>query len=301
MIRERILITGANGDLGGRLVREAIENTDYDVIAVSKSRDKVRDMLDRERISGCDRVIPFGREDFFGSDRADLRISAAVHMAFSRANRPAADIADSLDYAEKSFQKLYDMRVPRIVYISSQSVYGTTAEWRQEDLPAAPETVYSMAKYAGEKLLEAKFLGAPGTEWSVLRLDYVIQSQKLVRALCRDAKNSGAIHLKGGRQTFSYIDRADVAGAITALLRSQGPWKPVYNVGPDHMRYTLTEIAGIVASVAGRHGAPDVTVSLGENDTVLWSGMDSTRFMKDTGWRPSRDIYQMVEAIYEEV
>ena len=67
------------------------------------------------------------------------------------------------------------------------------------------------------------------------------------------------------------------------------------------MRYTLTEIAGIVASVAGRHGALDVTVSLEENDTVLWSGMDSTRFMKDTGWRPSRDIYQMVEAIYEEV
>ena len=67
------------------------------------------------------------------------------------------------------------------------------------------------------------------------------------------------------------------------------------------MRYTLTEIAGVVVSVAKDHGIQDVKIHLEENDTELWSGMDSSLFMNDTAWKPSMDIYQMVEAIYEKV
>lgn len=298
MINEQILITGANGTLGGSLIKELTEATDYGIIAISNSREKVLEMLEREQIADRERVAPFSQESFFHGDWKDTRISAAVHLAFSRANRPNTDIANSLDYAKDAFRRLYDMQVPRVVYLSSQSVYGSTPDWRREDCPAAPETLYSMAKYAGEKLLEAQFCGHSSVSCSTLRLDYVIQSQKLVGALCRDAKYNGTISLKGGRQTFSYIDKTDVAKAIVALLRYGGSWKPVYNVGPNKMRYTLPEIADIVASVAAKHGRQDITIELEETDAALWSGMDSSLFMNDTGWRPSMDIYQMVEKIF---
>ena len=301
MKRERILITGADGNLGGRLTREMVETTDYDVVAVSLSHDMISDMLDREQIADRDRVIPFGQDAFFHSDWSDLNVSAAVHMAFARGNRPSQEIANSLDYAKDVYRRLYDMRVPRILYSSSQSVYGSTSDWRREDCPARPETLYSMAKYAGEKLLEAQFRDVPEVRYSTLRFDYVIQSQNLVPALCRDVKRTGTIQLKGGKQTFSYIDRSDVAKAILALLRFQGLWKPVYNVGPHKMRYTLTEIAEFVSSIAKKHGVRDVTINLEETDATMWSGMDSSLFMNDTAWKPSMDMEQMVEAIYEKV
>ena len=301
MSKERILITGADGNLGGRLVKEITERTDYGVVAVTLSRDMVSEMLEREQISATDRVIPFEQDAFFHSDWSDLKVSAAVHMAFARGNRPCREIANSLDYARDAYQRLYELRVPRVLYISSQSVYGATSEWRKEDCPPAPESLYSMAKYAGEKLLEARFRDVPEIRYSTLRLDYVIQSQRLVTALCKDVKTSGTINLKGGKQTFSYIDRVDVAKAIVSMLRFNGPWRPVYNVGPNRMRYTLTEIAGVVVSVAKDHGIQDVKIHLEENDTELWSGMDSSLFMNDTAWKPSMDIYQMVEAIYEKV
>lgn len=301
MIRERILITGADGNLGGGLVREITESTDFDVVAVSLAYGMISDMLERENIADRGRIIPFDQDTFFHTDWSDLNVTAAIHMAFARGNRPSQEIANSLDYAKDAYKRLYDMRIPRILYISSQSVYGAMSDWRREDCPPAPETLYSMAKYAGEKLLEAQFRDAHEVRYATLRLDYVIQSQRLVTALCKDAKTTGTIHLKGGKQTFSYIDRTDVAKAIVAMLKYDGLWKPVYNVGPNKMRYTLGEIADVVASVAKKHGIPDVKVELEENDTTLWSGLDSSSFVKDTGWGPSMDIWQMVEAIYEKV
>ena len=218
-------------------------------------------------------------------------------MAFSRANRPKQDIASSLDYSIRTYDKLRELNVQKVVYLSSQSVYGSTAEWRKEDCKPAPDGVYPMAKYAGEKLLET----AGFREYSTLRLDYVIQSQRLVPVLCQNAKEKGEIQLKGGKQTFSYIDRTDVAKAIVSLLNSDVPWKPVYNVGPNMMRYSLMDIAEIVKSVAMKHGIESVSIELEENDTEMWSGMDSTVFMTDTGWKPSMDIYQMVDKIYQEM
>lgn len=301
MSRERILITGADGNLGGCLVKELTENTDYDVVAVSLSRDWIEAMLERERIADRDRVLPFEQEAFFHTDWNALNVSAAVHMAFARGNRPSHEIAGSLDYARDAFRRLHEMRVPRVVYTSSQSVYGALPDWRREDCPPAPESLYAMAKYAGEKMLETQFRDATGISYTTVRLDYVIQSQKLVSALCWDAKTTGAIHLKGGRQTFSYIDRSDVARAIVALLKYKGPWQPVYNVGHHRMRYTLPEVAEIVARVAKKHGIDNVAIQLEANDTELWSGMDTSRFMTDTGWKPSMDMERMVESIYEKV
>lgn len=301
MSKDRILITGANGNLGGRLVRELTENTDYDVIAMSLCQDWVEAMLEREQIANRRRVLSFDQDTFFHGDWKDMRVSAAVHMAFARGNRPSAEIANSLDYSRDVFRRLYDMQVPKVIYTSSQSVYGSTSDWRKEDCPPAPESLYSMAKYAGEKLLEAQFRDASGISYTSVRLDYVIQSQRLVSALCRDAKNTGTINLTGGKQTFSYIDRVDVAKAIAALIQYKGRWKPIYNVGPNKMRYTLREIADVVVAVAKKHGIDDVKINFEENDTALWSGMDSSQFMMDTGWKPSMDIYQMVEAIYEKV
>lgn len=289
---KRVLITGANGNLGGAMVKEIIEATDYEILAVANSHEKISEMIAREKIVDRSRIQSLSQDEFFGQC---WHCDIAVHMAFARANRSNEEIAGSLDYMKRFLAHLCPES--KLVYISSQSVYGNTSEIRKESLPPAPASVYSMAKYAGEKLLEVKGKGT----YTTLRLDYVIQSQKLVPVLCKSAKEKGIINLQGGKQTFSYIDRVDVAKAIVALLQTESQWKPIYNVGPNRMRYTLVEMANVVKEVAEKHGKKDVQINLVETETELWSGMDSSLFMTDTGWEPSMDIYHMVEAIYEKV
>jgi len=301
MMDGRVLITGADGRLGGALIKELTDRGQYGIVTVSLDKQMAFDMFEREKIEHPDRIVVMDQQDFFGGAWDGLDISTAIHMAFSRGNRPSAEIANSLDHTRDVYQRLYEKKVSRVVYLSSQSVYGKTAAWRMEDLPPSPESIYAMAKYAGEKLLEARFRNEQGVDYTILRLDYVIQSQKLIPTLCRDAREKGVLALRGGKQTFSYIDKSDVAKAIAALLEHAGPWKPLYNVGPNRMRCTLMEVAQTVASVAEKHGKANVQIKLSEDDTELWSGMDSSLFMKDTGWSPSMDLRQMVEKIYEEV
>ena len=299
--REKILITGANGNLGGALVKELVDNLAYDVVAISREKKLVHDMLEREKISNKDRVYAMDQDTFLHGKWDASSISTAVHAAFSRANKPNKDIAVSLDYSKHVYSVLHEKNIKKVIYVSSQSVYGSISEWRSENAAAAPDSTYAMAKYAGEKLLEEEFDNDPDIMYSILRLDYIIQSQRLVPTLCKNAKKRGLLLLKGGRQTFSYIDRSDAAKAIVALLKYEKQWKHIYNVGPNKMRYSIMEIAQIVREVAQKHGLYDVKINLDEVDTVLWSGMDSSLFMADTGWKPSLDIYQMVEAVYGEV
>lgn len=301
MTVDSVLITGADGRLGGALVKELVKRRKFGVISASLNKKMSYDMFEREGITNRENIVVMDQKDLFSGSWNGLNVAAAIHMAFSRGNRPSIEIANSLDYARDVYQRLYDMGVPKVVYISSQSVYGNTSSWRTETLSPSPESIYAMAKYAGEKLLESRFMGRADVEHTILRLDYVIQSQKLVPALCKDAKEKGVLTLRGGKQTFSYIDKSDVATAIAALLESHTPWRPIYNVGPNKMRYSLLQIAEIVKTVAEKHGVNNVTIDLQENDTELWSGIDSSSFIADTGWEPSMDIYQMVEAIYEEV
>lgn len=224
-------------------------------------------------------------------------ISAAVHLAFSRRNCPAADIASSIDFASAVFKKLAASSAERVINLSSQGVYGKTEEFRTEDTAPAPETQYTMAKYAAEVIFRTHFSLSDVPDHTNLRLDPVVQSQNLVVALCKQAKE-GRIQLRGGQQRFSFIDVTDAAGAVTAMLTSKPGWDPVYNVGWNRMRFTLTEVAEHVADVSEKLGFGRPEIVLEEQDIVLWAGLDSTKFTAHTGWLPEVSFDQMIEKIF---
>lgn len=295
-----ILLTGSDGNLGGKLTKFLADSTDYSVVAVSSFPERIPLMIEREKIQQTDKIIQMSSDEMFRSDLTGMNICGAVHFAFSRAIFPNKDIASSLDYSLAAFNKIIDSNIQNAIYVSSQSIYGNTPEWRTEETIPAPDSIYAMAKYAGEKLFESCYRGHDDLQHAIIRLDIIAQSQNLVKALCKNAKEKGAIHLTGGKQQFSYLDIRDVPGAIYALLSTKSKWKPVYNVGRDKTRYSLVEIAEIVKNTVAEDGI-SVTITLDENDTEFWSGMDTTRFMNETGWKPCVDIYQIVKDIYEKI
>lgn len=297
---KKILITGAGGNLGGRLTKLLADSTEFGIVAVSSFPERIPGMIERECIVNTDKIIQMSSDEMFSANLVDYNIVGAVHFAFSRAIFPNKDIADSLDYSLKAFRKIADSNIQNAIYVSSQSVYGDTSDWRTEETVPAPGSLYAMAKYAGEKIFEAVYAGHDDLQHTIVRLDYVIQSQNLVKALCKNAKQKGQLSLKGGKQAFSYLDVSDVPRALYALLESQKKWQPVYNVGPDKMRYNLVEIAQLVKKIARKHGY-EVSVSLTEDDTELWAGIDAGKFISDTGWRPEVGIEDMIENIFQTV
>lgn len=296
----RVLITGADGNLGGKLIKRIVDYSDCGVIAVSSFPEKIQGAIKRESIINQDKVIQISSEQMFESNLENMDIIGAVHFAFSRAIFPNKDIANSLDYSLAAFTKMVCSKIPNGIYISSQSIYGDTKEIRTVNTTPAPNSIYAMAKYAGEKIFESVYWGSHDLQHAIIRLDNVIQSQNLVKTLCKNAKSGQNLRLTGGKQVFSYIDESEVADAIFALLTTDNQWKSVYNVGPNRMRATLLEIADIVKSVAKENGK-HIAIELNEDNTELWAGMDTLDFYKDTGWRPQMDLEMMIKKIYESI
>lgn len=300
MSKKQILVTGASGNLGGRTIKLLADTTEHEIIAVSDTVEKVLKMLEREEVINKGKVRAMSSREMLESSLEQYNITHVIHAAFSRAICTNRDIASSLDYSLQAFKKMVDCGIPNAIYISSQSVYGDTPQWRTEELPAEPNSVYAMAKYAGEKLFEACYWGHDELQHTILRLDIVIQSQNLVKALCKTAKEKGKIALKGGHQVFSYLDARDVPKALVTLLDSSQKWRRVYNVGPNKMRYSLVEIANILKNVAASQGY-NISIELAEDDTMLWAGMNSSKFIVDTGWTPTFGIENMISEIFNSI
>lgn len=299
MARNRILITGANGTIGGKLLKQLCEGTEFDVVAVATNREKLGAVLTREGIEGEGRISFLSNEGLLAGSGDLSGIWGAVHLAFSRRVRPAADIAASITFASNVFAVLARAGIPRIINLSSQGVYGNVEEMRTERMPPAPENPYTMAKYASEVLFEAHMAESNVREYTNLRLDLVAQSQNLIRALCKQAE-AGKLSLRGGQQRFSFLDVDDAAAAIIAMLRSPDGWDRVYNVGWNRCRYTLVEVAEIVAEAAEELGIGRPEIELDESQDIrLWAGMDSSRFMEKTGWKPCIDLMHMVRGMMQ--
>ncbi len=140
----RILITGSDGNLGGRLTKLLADSTEFGIIAVSSFPERIPLMIEREGIINTEKIIQMSSDEMFAADLSRLNIVGVVHFAFSRAIFPNKDIASSLDYSLTAFKKIVDSGIENAIYVSSQSVYGDTPEWRTENTVISPESIYAI-------------------------------------------------------------------------------------------------------------------------------------------------------------
>lgn len=290
-----IVITGSDGFLGGKITKKILEETPYHVIGLTLSLDLAKAAAEREGLTDNDRVRYITNEEFLKSKESDWRIDGAIHLAFSRRMQPAADIASSIVFAADIFHKLAACGADRVINMSSQGIYGNTEEIRTEKTVPAPATQYTMAKYAAEVLFDDIMKACP--HHTNFRLDPVAQSQNVLKGLCKSAKE-GKITLKGGKQVFSFVDANDVPSAVVAMLKANGDWDSAYNVGWNRKRYTLVELAEMVADAAEHCGYSRPEIELEEADIALWAGMDSSKFMEKTGWKPEVSLRETLISMF---
>lgn len=234
----RVLITGALGYLGGRVVAYLRGWREYDLrLFVPHVPKELAEWVDGLDVREGDLTRP---ETLRGiCDGMDKVVHLAAMNEVDCARDPVGALRVNVEGTLHLLRSLAPS-VTQIVYMSTFHVYGARAQGRvSEDTPLAPVHTYAATKAMGEMVvtsharqhnLRAAILRAsngfgapiyPGVDrWTLV-----------VNDLCRQAMAKGRIAIRTGMQVRNFVALTDIAEAIRLILTSPLDGVEVFNVG----------------------------------------------------------------------
>ncbi|MGE0394472.1 MAG: NAD(P)H-binding protein [Vicinamibacterales bacterium] len=218
---ERLLVTGASGHLGRRVVDLLIEHGARDVIAVTRTPEALGDVASR----GVD------------VRRADFDDPSSLPAAFAGATRvllvSTSDIATPgrrLRQQRAAVTAAAEAGVRHIVYTSAPAPHPTPSD-----------------SLINDHFWTEAAIVATGLEWTILRnnlyTDFLLQG--LPQAVA-----TGQLVTAAGTGRRGYVTRDDCATAAEAALRSARGRQILDVTGPDAL--TQAEVAALVGDLTGR-------------------------------------------------
>jgi nucleoside-diphosphate-sugar epimerase len=261
----KILVTGATGKVGSRLVHR-LAACEHHVRALVRDA-KRAETLRRENVE----IVQGDLLQPASLVAAVRGIDAVVHCAafFRGATEEQAHAVNDLG-TQHLARAARDAGVKRFVFTSTGLVYGPR-EGRpaNEDDPCAPIDAYPLSKLAAEKFL----LALDGLDIHVLRLPFVYGDG--------DAHIAEAMPMMRAfpaKQRMSLGHHVDIAQAVARLLEAPKPAHRIYNVTDDE----APDLATLAASVG--EPAPDGTNA--ERAKAFDAVMDGRRIREDLGFKP---------------
>ncbi len=295
--KNTIVITGASGILGKKIIEKILRETTFNVIGITSKKDELEKTFINNRVSFYERNS-IKNADINWSDGNSI-----VHCAFSR-SEDIKELTKSLDFTYEMVKIALDNEIDCFVNISSQSVYeGNEKIHWDEKSEINPITFYGLSKYSAE-LITMIASKQSKTVFTNLRLSSLVGIGLENRVLSKfiiNALKGEPIKVLGGNQVFSYLHVEEAAEAIISLLKvPKENWKTVYNVGSEKI-YTLLQIAEAVKSVGKELYDLNVEIEVEDSDIVRFSGMLCQLFEKDTGWRSKLSLADLVEKVFKEL
>ena len=312
--KERVVIAGAGGFIGGHLVADLIRDGHTDVVAVD-----VKPLEEwQQRFAGVE------------SRQLDLSLREACYEALDGAGcvyNLAADMG-GMGFIESNkalcmlsvlinthmLEAARDLGVERYFYSSSACVYAAdkqtrpdVAALRESDAyPAMPEDGYGWEKLFSERMCR-HFSEDFGIVTRVARYHNVYGPygtyeggrEKAPAAVCRKVANavlSGQHEIEiwgDGEQTrsFTYID--DCLYGTRAIMESEIE-EPI-NLGSSEM-VTINQLVDIVEEIAGVELTRSYDLSAPRG--VRGRSSDNTVISQRLGWAPSISLREGMEATY---
>ena len=284
-----VLITGASGFLGYHLVLELLKDDQVRIIAIGgRPEDKANPLPAHPRLS----VYPL--ESLFTEKWEN--IDTVVNCAFARSN-DAKLLAAALDFTEKEIRLFEEKKVESVINISSQGVYQRlpVGELSKEDSPIEPIDLYSMSKYACEKLFRISSIPFVTN----VRLASLYMPQRFLHFFIQKAKRNEAFTVTAPNQFAALLDVTDAASGLAAIIATTPESRAeVYNLGIG-TQYSLLDYAETVKRVGDSFGY-HVQFDVLDNGMTVCSGMDCSRLMNETGWKPVYLKNEMIEKLFRE-
>lgn len=271
-----VLVTGATGFLGHHLVKELLKQEDTKVIAIlGRPEDKANALPESSNLQAYPLDALY--YETFG------HIDTVVNCAFARSN-DAGLLAAAFDFTEKAIKRFEELGVKSVINISSQGVYKRlgVGELSKEDSPIEPIDLYSMAKYATEKLFRISFIPYVTN----VRLASILMPQRFLYFFVNKAKAGDHFTVTAPNQYAALLDVTDAAKGFVAIAGlSPENRSSVYNLGIG-TQYSLLEYAESVKTI-GQEMGYKVDFDVADNGTNVCAGMDCSKLIEDTGWEPA--------------
>jgi UDP-glucose 4-epimerase len=238
-MNHRVLVTGAAGYLGGRLVEplaaRARSGGDPACIVASD----VREVATERRLPGIEYVVHDVRQPGLAAQLERHAIDTVVHLAAivtpgPKSNRELEYAVDVLG-TRNVLEACVATGVRRIVVTSSGAAYGYHAdnpEWLTEDDPVRgnEEFAYSHHKRLVEEMLAEYRRNHPVLEQVVFRVGTILgeTTKNQITALFERPR---LLAIRGAASPFVFIHDRDVVGAIEHAIFGGPPG--IYNVAGD--------------------------------------------------------------------
>jgi NAD(P)H dehydrogenase (quinone) len=215
----RIAVTGANGQLGGQVVRLLASQEQHDVVALV--RRKVRDESETPGVSVA--MAEYGDRPALRTALRDVDTLVLISSD--------GDATKVLLHHQNVIAAAADNSVAHVVALSSV------------DADIASPFCYAVVNGATEKLLDDS-----GCQVSIARAS--IYSEFFMRWLT-PARNSGEIRLPAGDGRISLVPRTDVGRCLAALAVGPPTGRHHDLTGPEAL--DLAAIAALTGEEFGRH------------------------------------------------
>ena len=241
----KLLVTGGAGFIGSNFIRHVLAaHPDDSVVNLDKltyagNPANLADVADDRRYSFvrgdiCDAGVV--REAMRGVD-AVVNFAAESHVDRSILE-PAAFLRTGVQGVYTLLEAARELRIPRVVQISTDEVYGSIAAGSaSEDAVLAPTSPYSAAKAAGD-LLALSYVHTHRTPVLITRSSNNFgpyqYPEKVIPLFVTNALDDEPLPLYGdGKNVRDWLYVLDNCAAIDLVLR-RGRDGEVYNVGGGH-------------------------------------------------------------------
>lgn len=224
-------------------------------------------------------------------------IDTVINCAFARSN-DAQQLAGAIGFTEQAIERFVALGVKSVVNISSQGVYERLpkGELSNEDSPILPIDLYSMVKYSVESMFHVSAI--PYT--TNVRLASLMMPQRFLYFFVKKAKVGETFTVTAPNQYAALLDVKDAASGLVAIANLDPEKRAkTYNLGISR-QYSLLEYAETVEAIGTKLGYK-VSFDVKDNGTEVCAGMDCTRLMENTGWKPAILKDDIIEELFKSI
>ncbi len=300
-----VLITGGAGFIGSHLA-SALLRHGCKVTILDNLNDFYSPELKKVNLAEIGRAGDF---DFVFGDICDraavrdvvarLRPGALVHLAARAGVRPSVE--NPVLYYETNvtgtahlLEACRDFEVPKVVFASSSSVYGTRSAtpFREDALLLSPASPYAATKLAGEAMLHS-FVNCYGLQGIALRFFTVYGPRQrpdlAINKFVRLIGNSAPIQLFGdGNSARDYTWVEDiVSGALAAMAYAPPNGYDVFNLG-NSQPISLERMVTLIEEAMGKRAIRQYTNHAAGDMMVTCADIAKAQGL--LGYRPSTTI-----------
>jgi len=274
----RILITGANGLLGGVLARHL---TKLGHIVVATGRQPLPNGGEHSSYCPCDLSNVSGVRALFAGPRFDAVIHAAARL---RQDSTAAGpfVRDNILATAILSDEARAARVNRFIFVSTISVYSGDGPFHEGSATNASD-LYGWTKRCAEEVCLDR--GWPNGFPVVIRLGGLHGHPRhngVIQEFFQRARNNEPISIDepDSRATITFLD--DVIGVVQRILQHSGPPpSPIYNVATAEAA-TFQELAAAIFACLGKAGSIKTPATQRRRNRVL----DTTRLRNELRYQP---------------